>query len=80
MTRSRFLQLHLQEVNSIRQHGLSLIGYFHWSLFDNYEWANTRRASASIRSNMSPTLERAGRLVDRVKERLDHLFVQKEAA
>ena len=38
MTRSQFLQLHLHEVERIRKRGVPLIGYFHWSLFDNYEW------------------------------------------
>lgn len=38
MTRSQFLRLHLHEVDRIRKRGLPLIGYFHWSLFDNYEW------------------------------------------
>lgn len=38
MTRSEFLQLHLEEVEHLRAAGLPLIGYFHWSLFDNYEW------------------------------------------
>lgn len=38
LTRSRFLQLHLEEISRIRRSGLPLIGYFHWSLFDNYEW------------------------------------------
>ena len=38
MTRSQFLRLHLHEVDRIRQSDIPLIGYFHWSLFDNYEW------------------------------------------
>ncbi|MGI8436979.1 MAG: family 1 glycosylhydrolase [Chthoniobacterales bacterium] len=36
--RSEFLQLHLEEVEHLRAAGLPLVGYFHWSLFDNYEW------------------------------------------
>ncbi|MFL6514810.1 MAG: family 1 glycosylhydrolase [Chthoniobacterales bacterium] len=38
MARSEFLRLHVDEVNRIREQGLPLIGYLHWSLFDNYEW------------------------------------------
>ncbi len=38
ITRSQFLRLHLHEVERIRQRGVPLIGYLHWSLFDNYEW------------------------------------------
>ena len=38
MTRSQFLRLHVHEVNRIRRDGIPLVGYLHWSLFDNYEW------------------------------------------
>jgi beta-glucosidase/6-phospho-beta-glucosidase/beta-galactosidase len=38
MTRSQFLRLHVHEVAKIRADGVPLIGYLHWSLFDNYEW------------------------------------------
>lgn len=38
MTRSQFLRLHVHEVAKIRKAGVPLIGYLHWSLFDNYEW------------------------------------------
>ena len=38
MTRSQFLRLHVHEITRIRQRGVPLIGYLHWSLFDNYEW------------------------------------------
>lgn len=38
VTRSQFLRLHLHEVDKILQQGIPLIGYLHWSLFDNYEW------------------------------------------
>ncbi|HSH38186.1 MAG TPA: family 1 glycosylhydrolase [Chthoniobacterales bacterium] len=38
MTRSQFLRLHVHEVTRIRNRGVPLIGYLHWSLFDNYEW------------------------------------------
>jgi beta-glucosidase len=39
-TRSRFLELHVEEVVKIVNAGIPLIGYLHWSLFDNYEWGS----------------------------------------
>lgn len=38
ISRSQFLGLHLQEVERIVREGIPLLGYLHWSLFDNYEW------------------------------------------
>ena len=38
MTRSQFLRLHVHEVAKIVGEGVPLVGYLHWSLFDNYEW------------------------------------------
>lgn len=38
LTRSAFLRMHVREVIRIVRSGLPLIGYLHWSLFDNYEW------------------------------------------
>ena len=40
MLRSNFLHLHIGEVLSLLNRGVPLIGYMHWSLFDNYEWGN----------------------------------------
>ena len=39
-TRSAFLRLHIHEVRRIVADGIPLIGYMHWSLFDNYEWGS----------------------------------------
>ena len=39
-TRSKFLQLHVHEVIRIANDGIPVIGYIHWSLFDNYEWGS----------------------------------------
>jgi len=39
-TRSKFLSLHVHEVVRIVEEGIPLIGYMHWSLFDNYEWGS----------------------------------------
>jgi beta-glucosidase/6-phospho-beta-glucosidase/beta-galactosidase len=36
--RSYFLKQHVGEVIKLKAEGLPLIGYFHWSLTDNYEW------------------------------------------
>lgn len=38
MTRSQFLRLHVHEVRRLVEAGVPLLGYLHWSLFDNYEW------------------------------------------
>lgn len=38
ITRSQFLRLHVHEVVKIAAEGVPLLGYLHWSLFDNYEW------------------------------------------
>ncbi len=38
--RSDFLQLHLEQVKRLRQEGVPLVGYMHWSLTDNYEWGS----------------------------------------
>ncbi|MDZ4289988.1 MAG: family 1 glycosylhydrolase [Prosthecobacter sp.] len=40
MLRSQFLKMHVQEVVRIVNDGVPLIGYLHWSLFDNYEWGS----------------------------------------
>src|SRR5258707_3655739 len=40
MTRSQFLRVHIDEVVRIAQSETPLIGYLHWSLFDNYEWGS----------------------------------------
>jgi beta-glucosidase len=37
--RARYLEEHLRVVGKAQAHGLAIRGYFHWSLFDNFEWA-----------------------------------------
>lgn len=37
-SRSYFIRQHVGEVQKLRQEGFPLIGYFHWSITDNYEW------------------------------------------
>lgn len=40
LTRSDFLRMNIGEVVRLKQEGLPLAGYFHWSLTDNYEWGS----------------------------------------
>ena len=40
LTRSDFLRMHVSEVVRLREEGMPLTGYFHWSLTDNYEWGS----------------------------------------
>ncbi len=40
VTRSEFLRMHVGEVSKLRERGVPLIGYFYWSLTDNYEWGS----------------------------------------
>lgn len=37
--RERFLRSHLEEMERARREGVDIRGYFHWSLVDNFEWA-----------------------------------------
>jgi beta-glucosidase len=37
--RIRYLSTHLAQVHRSIQEGVSVTGYFHWSLMDNFEWA-----------------------------------------
>jgi beta-glucosidase/6-phospho-beta-glucosidase/beta-galactosidase len=39
-TRSKYLRLHVREVVEMANGGIPMIGYLHWSLFDNYEWGS----------------------------------------
>jgi beta-glucosidase/6-phospho-beta-glucosidase/beta-galactosidase len=40
LTRSEFIRAHVHEVERLRGEGIPIIGYMHWSLFDNYEWGS----------------------------------------
>ncbi|MBD0267177.1 MAG: glycoside hydrolase family 1 protein [Cyanobacteria bacterium Co-bin8] len=40
LSRSEFLTAHLEQVKHLQQAGVPLLGYFHWSLIDNYEWGS----------------------------------------
>jgi beta-glucosidase len=38
--RSVFLEAHLEQVQRLLAEGISVMGYLHWSLTDNYEWGS----------------------------------------
>lgn len=40
LSRSDFLRLHVHEVRRAVADGVPVLGYLHWSLFDNYEWGS----------------------------------------
>ncbi len=40
MRRSRFLELFVHEICRMRRANIPLLGYLHWSMFDNYEWGS----------------------------------------
>jgi beta-glucosidase/6-phospho-beta-glucosidase/beta-galactosidase len=40
LTRSHYLREHIRVVSRLVERGQPLIGYLHWSLFDNYEWGS----------------------------------------
>ncbi|CAB50447.1 beta-galactosidase BgaS [Pyrococcus abyssi] len=37
--RPRYIVDHVKEVKRLRENGINVLGYFHWALTDNYEWA-----------------------------------------
>lgn len=40
VARSQYLREHVRAVSHLVERGVPLIGYLHWSLFDNYEWGS----------------------------------------
>ena len=36
--RALFIQRHINEIKKAKSDGIDIIGYFHWSLMDNFEW------------------------------------------
>lgn len=40
LRRSQFLKAHINQVRRLQAASIPLLGYFHWSLTDNYEWGS----------------------------------------
>lgn len=40
LTRSEFLKAHITQVRRLRDEGVPMLGYLHWSITDNYEWGS----------------------------------------
>jgi beta-glucosidase len=40
LDRSQFLIAHINQVKRLQKLGVPILGYFHWSLTDNYEWGS----------------------------------------
>jgi beta-glucosidase/6-phospho-beta-glucosidase/beta-galactosidase len=82
MTRSQFLRLHLHEVERIRESGVPLIGYLHWSLFDNYEWGTytPRFGLFSIDYENGTTRVAEDHLGDRPSETYARLIAESRAS
>jgi beta-glucosidase len=56
--RVRYLNSHLVAVQQAITHGANVKGYLHWSLLDNFEWAEGLRARFGLIRVAYPTLER----------------------
>jgi beta-glucosidase len=56
--RPRFLVRHLAEVARAIARGIDVRGYFHWSLLDNFEWAEGYSARFGLAEMNYSTLER----------------------
>ena len=68
--RSDYLYRYLQAVHAAIQDGVDVRGYFHWSLVDNYEWAEGFEPRFGLYSFDPKTLERtirpSGRLYGKI--------------
>jgi len=56
--RIRFLRVHLEAMGEAIAQGVNLVGYLHWSLLDNFEWALGYRPRFGLVYVDYPTLER----------------------
>ncbi len=59
--RQRLLVEHVKEMWLARQHGADVRGYFHWSLIDNFEWAEGWRPRFGLLALDRETQERTPR-------------------
>ncbi len=64
--RVRYLVAHLMAVHKALKAGVNVKGYLHWSLLDNFEWAEGLRARFGLVRVSYPTLERALRRSARI--------------
>jgi beta-glucosidase len=39
-TRENYLVSHIKQMNRAIDEGIPMVGYFHWSITDNYEWGS----------------------------------------
>jgi beta-glucosidase len=44
LVRANFLKEHIAEIDRARAEGIPIIGYLHWTLTDNFEWARGMKA------------------------------------
>lgn len=59
-----FLKAHLYAVDQAMQDGVKVLGYYHWSLVDNFEWAEgftPRFGLFAVEIGSDPTLARTAR-------------------
>ncbi|RMG12675.1 MAG: glycoside hydrolase family 1 protein [Cyanobacteria bacterium J055] len=40
LSRSEFLEMHVEQVRRLKREGVPVVGYLYWSLTDNYEWGS----------------------------------------
>ncbi len=59
--RPRYLVEHVAELDRLRRTGLDVRGYFHWSLVDNFEWAEGWTARFGLFELDRDTLSRTAR-------------------
>jgi beta-glucosidase len=64
--RVNYLLAHLIAVQKAIRHGANVKGYLHWSLLDNFEWAEGLRARFGLVRVAYPTLERTLRKSARI--------------
>lgn len=82
LTRSRFLELHVREVTRLRNEGVPIVGYLHWSLTDNYEWGSYTPRFGIFSIDYSDQSRRSNEdfLGDRPDETYKRLIAESNAA
>ncbi len=67
LTRSEFLKAHVQQVRRLREDGVPMVGYLHWSITDNYEWGTFTPRFGLITVDFARDAERS--LIDHLGDR-----------